>query len=331
MLKRLPADQYIQGILQKDRMLLSRAITLVESALPADQKLAEDVIAGILPYSGNSIRVGITGVPGVGKSTFIESLGMRLVEEGHHLAVLAIDPSSQKTHGSILGDKTRMASLAADTRAYIRPSPAGQTLGGVSARSREVMLLCEAAGYDVILVETVGVGQSEVSVKGMVDFFLLLMLAGAGDELQGIKKGIIEMCDALVINKADGENLNAAKKAKAEYANALHYLPLQENNWVPQVKTCSGITGEGINEIWQMILSFKEKMVLNNSWEQNRSRQRINWLHEHIRYLLEQSFYQHPLVTGKIKEITDGVKDGKMSPIAKARELLALFESGAKD
>jgi LAO/AO transport system kinase len=328
MVKRFPAAQYIRGILEGDRMLLSRAITLVESALPSDQNLAEEVIAGILPFSGNSIRVGITGVPGVGKSTFIESLGMQLVEEGHKLAVLAIDPSSQKTYGSILGDKTRMSSLAADSRAFIRPSPAGQTLGGVSARTREVMLLCEAAGYDVVLVETVGVGQSEISVKGMVDFFLLLMLAGAGDELQGIKKGIIEMCDALVINKADGQNINAAKKAQSEYANALHYLPLQENTWVPQVKTCSGISGEGIMEIWQMILSFKEKMVLNNTWEQNRAQQRVSWLHEHIRYLLEQTFYHHPQVSQKIQEVTAEVKDGKASPIAKARELLKLFKSG---
>jgi LAO/AO transport system kinase len=327
MLKRLSASEYIEGILKGDRMLLSRSITLVESTLTSDQELAEEVVSGILPYTGNSVRIGITGVPGVGKSTFIEAFGKYLVEQGYQLAVLAVDPSSQRTKGSILGDKTRMSSLATDEKAFIRPSPAGQTLGGVSAKTREVMLLCEAAGYNVVLIETVGVGQSETAVKGMVDFFLLLMLAGAGDELQGIKKGIIEMCDALIINKADGDNILAAKKAKATYSNALHYFPIQENGWAPKVKNCSSLTGLGIPDIWKMIQKFQELMVRNHHWEITRAEQRVSWLHEHIRYLLEKEFYQHPEIDKNLQEIIMDVREGKVSAIAKARELLRLFKT----
>jgi LAO/AO transport system kinase len=322
---RLPVEDYIDGVLKGDRMVLSRAITLVESSLPSDQMLAEKVMEGILPYSGKSIRIGITGVPGVGKSTFIENFGKILVERGHHLAVLAIDPSSQKSGGSILGDKTRMEALSSDKRAYIRPSPAGAALGGVSARTREAMLLCEAAGFDVVLIETVGVGQSETAVKGMVDFFLLLMLAGAGDELQGIKKGIIEMCDALIINKADGSNVEAAKRAKREYANALHLFPAKENGWIPQVKTCSAIEKSGIEEIWTMIDDFRDKMTKNGFLESNRQEQRVNWLQEHIRYLMESSFFHHSQVKKRMEELLPGIKSGKFSAIAKARELFNLF------
>lgn len=306
-------------------MVLSRAITLVESSLPFDQMLAEKVMEGILPHSGKSIRIGITGVPGVGKSTFIESFGKIIVEKGHKLAVLAIDPSSQKSGGSILGDKTRMESLSADKRAYIRPSPAGATLGGVSARSREAMILCEAAGHDVILIETVGVGQSEIAVKGMVDFFLLLMLAGAGDELQGIKKGIIEMCDALIINKADGDNVEAAKRAKREYANALHLFPAKENGWVPQVKTCSAMEKSGLEAVWEMIVDFKDRMSANRYIESNRQEQRVNWMQEHVRYLMESSFSHNSQVKARMGEILPGIKSGKYSAIAKARELVELF------
>lgn len=300
----------------------------MESTLPQDQSLAEKVIERILPYSGKSIRIGITGVPGVGKSTFIEGFGKLLVEKGLRLAVLTIDPSSQKTHGSILGDKTRMEGLSIDKRAYIRPSPAGISLGGVSARTREAMLLCEAAGYNIILIETVGVGQSEIAVKGMVDFFLLLMLAGAGDELQGIKKGIIEMCDALVINKADGENVGAAKKAKREYANALHLFPGKENGWNPQVLTCSAIDQVGLSDIWQMIEGYIERMTLNNYIHINRSNQLENWLHDHIGYLLKNSFYQNEEINNKIQSTLPAIKDGKKSPIAIARELVDLFITG---
>lgn len=322
---RLSGQAYIDGVLNGDRMVLSRAITLVESTLVTDQQLAEEVMEGILPYTGKSIRIGITGVPGVGKSTFIERFGKMLIDQGHKLAVLAVDPSSPASGGSILGDKTRMEVLSSDKRAYIRPSPAGTTLGGVSARTREAMLLCEASGYDVILIETVGVGQSETAVKGMTDFFLLLMLAGAGDELQGIKKGIIEMCDALVINKADGENLEAAKRARREYANALHLFASKENGWYPQVKICSGLSGQGLDDIWQMIQGFMEKMKLNGFFEINRSTQRSNWMHEHIQYLLENRFYSDQKIKRELNLILEKVKSGEVSPIKKAKELVASF------
>ncbi len=325
MQERLPVETYVEGILQGDRMLLSRAITLVESTLPSDQLLSEEVIAGILPHTGKSLRIGITGVPGVGKSTFIESFGIMLVEKDFRVAVLAVDPSSQQTHGSILGDKTRMERLTVDKRAYIRPSPAGSTLGGVSSRTREAMLLCEAAGFNVILIETVGVGQSETAVRGMVDFFLLLMLSGAGDELQGIKKGIIEICDAMVINKSDGDNIDAAKRAQREYANALHLFPSKENGWLPQVKTCSSLDGSGLEEIWKMILKFESKVKSNGFFDANRAEQRINWMHEHIRYLLENKFYQNPDIKKRLLKAIPDVKGGLISPISKARELIDAF------
>lgn len=322
---RFAPEVYIQGVLSGDRIILSRAITLVESSLESDKILAGQVVEGILPFTGNSVRIGITGVPGVGKSTFVESFGSLIVEKGYKLAVLAIDPSSQQTKGSILGDKTRMEMLARDPRAYIRPSPAGSTLGGVSAKTREAMLLCEAAGFNVIIIETVGVGQSEIAVKGMVDFFLLLMLAGAGDELQGIKKGIVEMCDALVINKADGEMANAAKKASREYANALHLFPAKESHWFPKVKVCSGLTAAGLPEIWEMIQEYQVLVKNNGFFDNNRSIQRVNWMHEHIRFLLETSFYNHPMIQESLKLIEAGVKQGSYSSIVKAKQLVELF------
>lgn len=306
-------------------MLLSRAITLVESTLEDDQLLAGQVMEGILPFSGRSIRIGITGVPGVGKSTFIERFGKLIVEKGLKLAVLAVDPSSQQSHGSILGDKTRMESLAADKRAYIRPSPAGRALGGVSAKTREAMLICEAAGFDVILIETVGVGQSETAVRGMVDFFLLLMLAGAGDELQGIKKGIIEMCDALVINKADGLNLEAAKRAKREYANALHLFQARESGWNPKVLLCSGLEGTGLGDIWEAIEEYRSAMQQNGFWELNREGQRVEWFHDHIRYLLEARFFKNPSIKRRLAEVLSGVQAGKLSPIQQADDLVREF------
>lgn len=323
--KRFSPEVYIQGILSQDRILLSRAITLVESSLESDKVLADQVVEGILPHTGNSIRVGITGVPGVGKSTFIESFGALLVEKGHRLAVLAIDPSSQQNKGSILGDKTRMETLARDPRAYIRPSPAGTALGGVSAKTREAMLLCEAAGFDVIIIETVGVGQSEIAVKGMVDFFLLLMLAGAGDELQGIKKGIVEICDALVINKADGAMTEVANRAKREYANALHLFPAKESGWFPKVKVCSGLTASGLPDIWEMIEEYQQKTKVNGFFMSNRSQQRVNWMHEHIRFLLETSFYENDAVKSAISEVENGVKEGSISSIGKAKQLVEMF------
>ena len=323
--RRLSEQEYIEGVLAGDRVVLSQAITLVESALPSDQLIAENVMSTILPFTGKSIRIGITGVPGVGKSTFIERFGQLVIEEGLRLAVLAVDPSSQSGRGSILGDKTRMEMLSMDKRAYIRPSPSGTALGGVSARTREAMLLCEAAGFDVVFIETVGVGQSEIAVKGMVDFFLLLMLAGAGDELQGIKKGIIEMCDALIINKADGENKEAAKKAKREYANALHLFPVKENTWLPKVMTCSGLNGEGLQPIWEMIQSYKEKMINNGYFEKNRADQRLNWMNDHVRYLLEAYFYQNPRIEKNINDSLADIKTGNVSAIKKARELVEIF------
>jgi LAO/AO transport system kinase len=325
---RLPVEAYVEGILSGDRVILSRAITLVESTLPQDQLLAENVVEKILPYSGKSIRIGITGVPGVGKSTFIEGFGKLLVEMGYKLAVLTVDPSSQKSHGSILGDKTRMEKLSSDKRAYIRPSPAGVSLGGVSARTREAMLLCEAAGFNIILIETVGVGQSEIAVKGMVDFFLLLMLAGAGDELQGIKKGIIEMCDALVINKADGENITAAKKAQREYTNALHLFPVKENGWNPKVLTCSAIDQIGLSEIWQMIEGFVDQMKRTNYMDINRSNQLEDWLYDHIGYLLKSSFYENEEIKSSITRNLPKIKAGNKSPIGLARELVEAFIDG---
>jgi LAO/AO transport system kinase len=327
---RLPVDAYIDGVLKGDKVILSRAITLVESQLEEDQQMAQQVMEGILPFAGNSLRIGVTGVPGVGKSTFIESFGKYIVHKGFKLAVLAIDPSSQITGGSILGDKTRMETLAHHANAYIRPSPAGSTLGGVSARTREAMLLCEAAGFQVIFIETVGVGQSETIVKNMVDFFLLLMLAGAGDELQGIKKGIVEICDALIIHKADGDNIDLAKKAKREYANALHLFPPRENGWTPEVKLCSSIDLTGMEEIWEMILRFEGQQKQNGNFFTNRESQRKNWLTEHIRFLLETNFYKNETVKSEILASEKGILSGEISPIAKAMELVNLFLNSKK-
>ncbi|MCH7409103.1 methylmalonyl Co-A mutase-associated GTPase MeaB [Belliella sp. DSM 111904] len=323
--KRLSAKSYVEGVLKGDRVILSQAITLIESSLDLDQNLGDEVMDAILPYTGKSIRIGVTGVPGVGKSTFIEQFGLLLVEKGFKVAVLAVDPSSQSSRGSILGDKTRMEELSMDQRAYIRPSPAGTTLGGVSAKTREAMLLCEAAGFDVILIETVGVGQSEIAVKAMVDFFLLLMLAGAGDELQGIKKGIVEMCDALVVNKADGENIDEAKKAKRVYSNALHLFPMRENGWSPKVLTCSGLKGNGLPEVWEVILQYKSMMLSNGYFEGNRSKQRVSWLNEHAKYLLETAFYKNESVQSVLASSLQEVESGKTSAIKVARALVKLF------
>ncbi|WP_075349743.1 methylmalonyl Co-A mutase-associated GTPase MeaB [Algoriphagus marinus] len=325
MSKRLSLEEYRNGILEGNRAVLSRAITLVESSLESDAELASQLVQEILPSTGNSKRIGITGVPGVGKSTFIESFGKLLLEKGHKVAVLAVDPSSQKTKGSILGDKTRMENLAADKRAFIRPSPTGTTLGGVSAKTREAMLLCEAAGFDVILIETVGVGQSETAVKGMVDFFLLLMLAGAGDELQGIKKGIMEMADGLFINKAEGENLLLAKKAKANYSNALHLFPLGENGWSPKVLLGSSIVGTGLEEVWEMISEFEGITVERGFWQGNRENQRLNWLNEYVQDLLGKAFIADTRVKNLMEASKARIKSGELNPIILAKKLTQLF------
>lgn len=319
--KRLSINEYVEGVLQGNTVILSRAITLIESSLPEDQQLAEEVLAQVLPKTGRSKRIGITGVPGVGKSTFIESMGMHVVKKGYKLAVLAVDPSSQRSRGSILGDKTRMEELSHQPNAYIRPSATGSSLGGVANKTRETMLLCEAAGYDIIFIETVGVGQSEVAVKGMVDFFLLLMLAGAGDELQGIKKGIMEMADAIAITKADQENIKASKKARAEYQNALHLFPPSETGWSPKVLTCSALTKDGLDDIWKMIEEYYEHT--GSQLEMIRKQQNINWMHETISYLLRQNFYNAPKVAAQIADIEKQVGLGLITPQAAARELVS--------
>ena len=325
MRKRFTLQEYKEGVLSGNRTKLSQAITLAESSLESDLKLASDLVQELLPYTGKSIRIGITGVPGVGKSTFIEAFGQMLVDQGKLVAVLAVDPSSQKSKGSILGDKTRMEKLAGDRRAFIRPSPTGATLGGVSSKTREAMLLCEAAGFDVILIETVGVGQSETAVKSMVDFFLLLMLAGAGDELQGIKKGIMEMADGVVIHKADGENLTSAKKAKSSYENALHLFPLGENNWSTPVLTASSLTKQGLRDIWEVIRKYKNQMQGSGFWEVNRATQRLSWLDENLQFLLRKFFFGHPQVQEMLKKNRLLVEKGELSPLSLARDLIHIF------
>jgi len=325
MKKRLDLAEFREGIRSGNRVILSQAITLVESTLESDQDLASELVQSLISETGKSIRIGITGVPGVGKSTFIEAFGKLLLDQGKKVAVLAIDPSSQLTKGSILGDKTRMETLASDKRAFIRPSPSGSALGGVSGKTREAILLCEAAGFDVILVETVGVGQSETAVKNMVDFFLLLMLAGAGDELQGIKKGIMEMADSLVINKADGENLQAAKKAKIAYENALHLFPLAEKNWSPKVLLASSTTGKGLPEVWELVRKYENQMNRNGFWESNRAAQRLNWLDDQIQFLLGQAFLKDSVIQKMLESRKPKVQKGELNPSKLAKSLIQLF------
>lgn len=324
--KRLSAENYCKGILSRDTSILSQAITLVESRNSEDRKLAGQVVDALMPNTGNSIRIGITGVPGVGKSTFIENFGTMLTGEGYKLAVLAIDPSSQRSGGSILGDKTRMEKLSTDPKAYIRPSAAGTHLGGVASATRETMLLCEAAGYDIIIVETVGVGQSETTVKNMVDFFLLLMLAGAGDELQGIKRGIMEMADTIAINKADGENINASKRAKAEYQTALHYLPANSSGWQPKVHTCSALHNIGLEEIWQTIKEYQKQNQEKGWFNQQRKNQNLHWMHEKLNFLLKEKFYNQKDFSIKMKEVEEQVLRNKISPSSGAQQLLSLID-----
>lgn len=322
--------QFAKEIISGNRIILSKAITLVESSLPADNESAQKILGEIMPHTGTSIRVGITGVPGVGKSTFIEALGKHITSLNKKLAVLALDPSSKHSKGSILGDKTRMEELSNDPLAYIRPSPTKDLLGGISAHSRETMLLCEAAGFEVIFIETVGVGQSETSVHGMVDFFLLLMLAGAGDELQGIKKGIMEMADAMVITKADGNNVRKAELAKKEYQNALHLYPLTTSGWVPPVTTCSAINNKGIKEIWEVIIKHHETMKANGYFDKNRQQQNLEWMHETVRQHLQNSFYSNKKIKKTLKSLENQVMEGKMPAINAALKLLEAFKKSTK-
>lgn len=322
---RLTVNSYIEGILNGDRMVLSRAITLVESRLPADRTLAQQVLEGVLPRTGHSLRIGVTGVPGVGKSTFIEAFGQHIVSLGRSLAVLTVDPSSQRTGGSILGDKTRMETLSNHPLAYIRPSAAGGSLGGVAHCTREAMLLCEAAGYEIIIVETVGVGQSETLVRGMTDFFLLLMLAGAGDELQGIKKGIMEMADAIAITKADGSNRLLAQQAVGEYRNALHLFTLAKSGWSVPVVTCSAAENEGIGEIWDFIQNYQTLTQAKGFFDKNRQNQNVDWLRSYIRQQLEEQFMSHPDISTQWETTKQAVREGDELPLQAAQRLLGLF------
>ncbi|HNT40985.1 MAG TPA: methylmalonyl Co-A mutase-associated GTPase MeaB [Tenuifilaceae bacterium] len=320
-------DEFVGGILARNNTILSQAITLVESSLPRHYELAQQLIERCLPYSGNSIRVGITGIPGVGKSTFIESLGTMLTSQGHRLAVLAIDPSSTRSKGSILGDKTRMESLSADANAFIRPSPSAGSLGGVARKTRETIILCEAAGFDTVFIETVGVGQSEVSVHSMVDFFLLLMLAGAGDELQGIKRGIMEMADLIAITKADGANISRSKLAQAEFQNALHLFPMPESGWVPKVVTCSALNKVGIDEIWREMVAYADFTRKNGYFVSRRNRQAKYWMHETINEALKNKFYADRLIHEQVRELEKEVVANRLSPFAAAQLLLDRYFS----
>ncbi|WP_439184443.1 methylmalonyl Co-A mutase-associated GTPase MeaB [Carboxylicivirga taeanensis] len=325
--RQLSVDEYVNGILEGNVTILSRAVTMVESSLPEHQLIAQQIIERCLPYAGKSIRLGITGVPGAGKSTFIESMGMHIIKNGGKLAVLAIDPSSERSKGSILGDKTRMEKLSGEKDAYIRPSPSAGSLGGVARKTRETIILCEAAGFDTIFIETVGVGQSETAVHSMVDFFLLLMLAGAGDELQGIKRGIMEMADAITINKADGQNVSRAKLAQAEYRNALHLFPPTKSGWKPEVKTCSSLYHQDVDKIWDMVLEYVNLTKENGYFEANRRSQAKYWMYESINEQLRNNFYHHPLIKEALIANENQVLNDEKSSFMAAKDLLdAYFE-----
>ncbi len=328
----LTREQYTQGILRGDRAVLARAVTLIESALAADRRVAEQVIEDCLPHSGRSIRVGITGVPGAGKSSLIEALGKHLIgEKKQKVAVLAIDPSSQVSGGSILGDKTRMATLAANEMAFIRPSPSRGISGGVAQHTREAMLLCEAAGFQNILVETVGVGQSETAVHEMVDFFLLITLAGAGDELQGIKRGVMELADLITVNKADGTNTAAAERTRAEAENALHFFPASEDGWKPGAITCSALTGTGIRELWESVLEYLELTKANGWFVRARRAQQKRWMHEMIEQTLLQRFAANPAVRHSMEALERDVAEGHTTSFRAARMLLEMYSRGTAE
>ncbi|MDD4970257.1 MAG: methylmalonyl Co-A mutase-associated GTPase MeaB [Paludibacter sp.] len=322
------ASQFAEGILAGNMSILSQALTLVESSLPEHQIVAQEVIEKCLPHSGNSIRLGITGVPGAGKSTFIEALGMTLVRSGHKLAVLAIDPSSERSKGSILGDKTRMEELSVAKNAFIRPSPSAGSLGGVARKTRESIILCEAAGFDIIFVETVGVGQSETSVHSMVDFFLLLQIAGAGDELQGIKRGIMEMADGIAINKCDGSNIDKANVAKVQYQNALHLFPPHESGWSPEAITCSSVENNGIEEIWEMVERYIAFIKANEYFAVKRNMQSKYWMYETINEQLKGNFYKNPEIQSLLIENEKKVLSNELSSFIAAKKMLDKYFGG---
>ena len=319
------SKELVNGILEGNITDLSRAITLVESTNIEHLERANEVINACLPHANKSVRIGITGVPGVGKSTFIEAFGKYLTSLGKKVAVLAVDPSSTISHGSILGDKTRMEELVKDKNAYIRPSASGETLGGVARKTRESITLCEACGFDTIIIETVGVGQSETAVHSMVDFFLLLKISGAGDELQGIKRGIMEMADSIVINKADGDNIRKSNLAKVEFGRALHLFPAKKSGWIPTTSTCSAITHEGISEVWETILKFLELTKTNNYFFEKRKEQNQYWMLETINEQLKTNFFNHPEIQKLLEENKKAVQNDEISPFAAAQILLETY------
>ncbi len=319
------SKELVKGILEGNITDLSRAITLVESTNIEHLERANEVINACLPNANKSVRIGITGVPGVGKSTFIEAFGKYLTSLGKKVAVLAVDPSSTISHGSILGDKTRMEELVKDKNAYIRPSASGETLGGVARKTRESITLCEACGFDTIIIETVGVGQSETAVHSMVDFFLLLKISGAGDELQGIKRGIMEMADSIVINKADGDNIRKSNLAKVEFGRALHLFPAKKSGWIPTTSTCSAITHEGISEVWETILKFLELTKTNNYFFEKRKEQNQYWMLETINEQLKTNFFNHPEIQKLLEENKKAVQNDEISPFAAAQILLETY------
>ena len=322
--------EYVEGIVKGNVTVLSQAVTLVESVKPEHQAIAQEVIEKCLPYSGRSIRIGISGVPGAGKSTSIDVFGLRVLRQGGKLAVLAIDPSSERSKGSILGDKTRMEKLSVHPNAFIRPSPSAGSLGGVARKTRETIVLCEAAGFDKIFVETVGVGQSETAVHSMVDFFLLIQLAGTGDELQGIKRGIMEMADGIVINKADGDNLERAKLAATQFRNALHLFPAPESGWTPQVLTYSGFYNIGVKEIWDMIYEYIDFVKTNGYFEYRRNEQSKYWMYETINEQLRDSFYHNPKIEAMLLEKEQQVLQGNLTSFIAAKSLLDTYFADLK-
>ena len=318
-------DQYyVQGVLARDKRIIAKTITLIESSLTAHQQVARKVINRLLPDTGKAVRLGISGVPGAGKSTFIESLGTMLVNKGQRVAVLAVDPSSKRSGGSVLADKTRMEKLSVAENAFIRPSPSGGTLGGVARKTRETMLVCEAAGYDVMIVETVGVGQSETTVASMVDFFLLLMIAGAGDELQGIKKGVLEVADAIAVNKADGDNVERAERACRQFENALHYLTPASPIWTPRALTCSSleIDNPGILKIWETVLEHRSLYLNSGALEDKRRQQALDWMWSLLEEGLKERFFSNPNIVKQLSKMTKDVENGDITPTAAADELL---------
>lgn len=324
--KSLSIDEYVNGVLTFDRNILARTITLIESNNPSHHDHAQEVLKKLLPYSGKSLRIGITGVPGAGKSTLIETLGMYLISQGHKVAVLTVDPSSTVTRGSILGDKTRMEKLSKEENCFIRPSPSGGELGGVARKTRETISVVEAAGFDIVIIETVGVGQSEVTVRSMVDFFLLILIAGAGDELQGIKRGVMELCDAIFINKADGDNEKRAAIAQQDYNNALHYLQPSTKGWQPKAYIGSALTGKGIDDLWKVILEFENKTKATGVFEERRKNQIVDWVFKMIENKLIDDFYNDENIKNELPRIKNEILKEEITPTLAAEKLLNIYK-----